>query len=280
MNLRVPVRKPAVRGTFYPADAGELCRMAGRFLQAASERILPGRPSALVVPHAGYAFSGPIAGSGFVQLIRHAADVHRVILLGPSHYQDFEGLAACDEDAFETPMGMVHVDRNYVHKLEARQQVRIDSHLHQHEHCLEVQLPFLQFILHDFRIVPLVTGRARSWEIADLLEESAHDPNCLILVSTDLSHYFTYRKAHHMDRLTRLAIENLDESALTGESACGRTALAGLICLARRLGWEGRCLDLRNSGDICGNHRQVVGYGAWAFYEPGQERLNEGLPEN
>jgi MEMO1 family protein len=257
------VRAAAVAGRFYPGDARRLQKMVADFLAAATDRGLA--PKALIAPHAGYIYSGPIAGSAYAQLGANKNVIRRVVLLGPSHFAPVRGLAASSAAAFRTPLGETPVDETAVVDLLALPQVDLLDEAHAHEHSLEVQLPFLQMTCRDFHIVPLVVGHATADEVAEVLEKLWGGPETLIVISSDLSHYHDHAAAQALDRATARAIEQLQPQALGRDSACGRTPICGLLQLAQRYGLSAHTIDLRNSGDTAGPRDQVVGYGAFVF---------------
>jgi AmmeMemoRadiSam system protein B len=258
------VRRPAVAGLFYPAEPRELAGEVRALLRGAARGSGP-PPRALIAPHAGYVYSGPIAASAFARLGSLRGVIRRVVLIGPSHHVAFRGLAVPSADAFETPLGEVPVDRAAVDRLLSLRQVVERDDAHAREHSLEVQLPFLQEALGTFALVPLAAGDASAEEVAEVLERLVDEPATLVVVSSDLSHYHDYETARRMDARTSRAIESLDPEPLDGESACGCVGMRGLLVLARRRGLSARTLDLRSSGDTAGSRGQVVGYGAYAF---------------
>jgi hypothetical protein len=249
---------------FYPARSEELRREVLSFLRAAkidrSEA-----PKAIVAPHAGYVYSGPIAGSAYAQLAAHATSISRVVLLGPSHRVAFDGLAYSFAETFLTPLGPVPVDRSAFEAVADLPQARQFEAPFEGEHCLEVQLPFLQLALEAFRIVPFLVGDAGAREVAQVIERLWGGDETLIVISSDLSHYLDYDSAKAIDAETSRAIEALRPEAITPRQACGRNPLNGLLREAKRHGLRARTLDLRNSGDTAGPRDQVVGYGAYAF---------------
>lgn len=259
------VRPPVFAGRFYPADADRLRQQVRDFL-AQSAPAEPQRPKGLIVPHAGYVFSGPVAASGYSWLIPHAASIDRVVLLGTCHSPGIVGLAATSMDEFQTPLGSVRVDRAAVEESLRLPQVLLDDEAHDRDHALEVQLPFLQLVLSSFTIVPFLVGRADAAAVAEVLEGSLWDAEqTLFVVSSDLSHYQSYEEARRLDAATARSIESLDFASLPPRSACGRNAIAGLLLAARHHALTCRTLDLRSSGDTAGPRDRVVGYGAWAF---------------
>ncbi|WP_089727016.1 AmmeMemoRadiSam system protein B [Candidatus Thiosymbion oneisti] len=272
-------REAMVAGMFYPADAQELRRAVRSFLAAAgtvgtkiagTEKDKTETPKALIVPHAGYIYSGPVAGSAYAQLAAHAGELSRIVLLGPSHRVPFTGLAYSAAETFLTPLGSVPVDREAFAKVRDLPQVRCYEAPFEGEHCLEVQLPFLQLSLQAFRIVPFLVGAAATEatgteEVAQVIARLWGGEETLIVVSSDLSHYLDYAHAVATDAETTRAIEALRPEAITPTQACGHLPLGGLLREAKRHGLKAQTLDLRNSGDTAGPRDQVVGYGAYAF---------------
>ncbi len=219
---------------------------------------------ALIAPHAGYIYSGPIAATAF-RLLEGKKDIQRVVLLGPSHYVGFQGLALPQAGGFETPLGSVPVDRSAFALLEELPHVRIFDRAHEPEHCLEVELPFLQRCLPGVQIVPLLVGEAEDEEVAGALDLLWGGPETLLVISSDLSHFLDYHAAQERDRQTADAIEQLEPERVGPNDACGSRAIRGLLWAAGRRGLRARLLDLRNSGDTAGPTHRVVGYGAFAF---------------
>ncbi len=260
-----PARRPAVAGTFYPIDPAELEQTIQGYLEHATAHATGPAPKALIAPHAGYIYSGPIAASAYARLASVRTRVKRVVLLGPSHVVPLIGLAASSADAFLTPLGSVPVDRSAVERVLRLSQVQLLDEAHAQEHSLEVHVPFLQRTLADFSLVPLVVGDASPDEVAEVLEELWGGPETLIVISSDLSHYYDYDTARNLDSATSRAIEALAPEELDSESACGRFPLRGLLVAARRHGLQAETIDLRNSGDTAGPRDGVVGYGAYVF---------------
>jgi len=261
----IRIREAAVAGSFYPAEPAALLASVRALLSAVPADAGPA-PTALVVPHAGYAYSGPVAASAYARLAPHANRFHRVILLGPCHRVALRGIAGSAAERFRTPLGDVPVDREALAAVR-HPALSANDAAHAAEHSLEVQLPFLQAVLGDFTLVPLVVGTAAASTVCEVLEAFWTDAGSLPVVSSDLSHYLPYDDARRLDRATGEAIERLDERRLGPDAACGAAALGGLLIAARRRGLQVRCLDLRNSGDTSGDRRRVVGYGAWLFSE-------------
>ncbi len=257
------IRPPAVAGLFYPADATTL-RNEVRHLLAVASGGHPA-PKALVVPHAGYIYSGPVAASAYAWL-RDAAELKRVVLLGPAHRVPFVGLAAPRVQAFATPLGEIPLDHTAMEALHGVAGITFTDVPHQGEHSLEVHLPFLQETLGAFTLIPLVVGDAQPAEVAQVLDTLWGGPETLIVISTDLSHYNDYETARHLDRDTCDAVESLAWERIDYEDACGRNPLRGLLACARQRHLKPRTVDLRSSGDTAGGRDRVVGYGAWVFH--------------
>jgi len=268
----IRIREAAVAGSFYPADAGELQSAVRRMLDLARApeelawKTVP--PAALIVPHAGYVYSGQVAAAAYARLRSHPQRYRRVVLLGPCHGMSFRGLAASSADVFRTPLGDVPLDRDSIDGLKHPAVGFLDA-AHGPEHSLEVQLPFLQTVLAPFALVPLVVGDANPDDVAAVIDMLWVAPETLVIVSTDLSHYLGYDQARHLDRATCRAIETLDSRVIGRGQACGATPLRGLLLSVQRRGLQPLTLDLRNSGDTSGSRGQVVGYGAWMFAEVG-----------
>lgn len=265
------IRPPAVAGMFYPGEAGALRDTVRGCL--ASVRLRHAPPKALIAPHAGYLYSGPVAATGYAALAPLRKRITRVVLLGPSHRLAFEGLAVPGVESFATPLGEVPIDHAAVARILRLPGVRTLDAAHAEEHSLEVHLPFLQEVLGDFRLVPVVAGRASPAAVDRVLEALWGGTETLIVISSDLSHYHAYAAAQAMDEAASRAIETLDTEGLTAEQACGRVAVGGLMVRARALDLRATTLDLRNSGDTEGDRGRVVGYGAFAFEYAGRARL-------
>lgn len=247
------VRPAAVAGTFYPSDPDRLRSMIQGFLDEAAKTIHE-HPKAIIAPHAGYIFSGPVAATAYVTL---DPSIDRVVLLGPSHYVGFEGVALPDADAFATPLGTV--------PLAADLHIPVLMAAHTREHSLEVQIPFLQMVLGAFELIPIAIGRAEPERVADMIEELEGGPETVIVVSSDLSHYHDYETAGTLDSKTASHIVRGEWEALAQHSACGLRGVQGVMQYAARRGLETHLLDLRNSGDTAGDRMRVVGYGSFAM---------------
>lgn len=257
-------RPAAVAGHFYPADAKALAAQVSQLLDAAVGADNAPAPKMLVVPHAGYMYSGPVAARAYARLAGARARIRRVVLLGPTHRVAVRGVAVSAASAFETPLGRVAIDRAAIAAIAAWPQVVTSDAAHADEHALEVQLPFLQTVLERFTLVPLAVGAAAADAVAQVIEELWGGDETLIVISTDLSHYLPYKHAQATDRATVERILALDP-ALHPEQACGAAPLAGALLAARAHGLAPALLDLRNSGDTAGDRSRVVGYCAVAF---------------
>lgn len=262
------VRPAAVAGLFYPGSPSELAATVRGCL---SEALRPagapaGVPKALIVPHAGYVYSGPIAAGAYARLAALRGTIRRVVLLGPTHRVAVRGLALPSVRAFATPLGEVEVDREAVAAVAGMPQVVVSDAAHALEHSLEVQLPFLQAVLDGFRIVPFAVGAASADEVAQVLDRLWGGPETLVVVSSDLSHYHRYAEARAIDRASAERILALD-GTLDHEEACGATPINGLLLCARRRGLAPELVDLRNSGDTAGDRSRVVGYASFSFTE-------------
>jgi AmmeMemoRadiSam system protein B len=223
-------------------------------------------PKALIVPHAGYIYSGPVAASAYARLQPYRHRYTRVILLGPCHRVAFTGLASSGADVFRTPLGDVPVDKAAFAGLDLPD-VKVFDATHRFEHSLEVHLPFLQTVLDSFSLLPLVVGDAAPETVARVIDALWGGPETLIVISSDLSHYLTYDQARAIDGSTCEAIENLQAHNIDHHRACGATPIGGLLIATKRHGLKVITLDLRNSGDTAGDKNQVVGYGSWIFLE-------------
>lgn len=257
------IRTPAVAGQFYSGNAGELSATVAALLDEAQDKEAPA-PKALIVPHAGYVYSGPIAATAYARLRPHRDQYQRVILVGPSHRTPVRGIALCSADAYRMPMGDVPLDKSAIAHLDIPG-VEVFDESHRYEHSLEVHLPFLQAILGEIKVVPIVVGDAAPELVSEVLDALWGGPETLIVVSSDLSHYLPYEDARAVDAVTCRAIEALDAGRINHDMACGATPVRGLLIAAKRHGLEVTTLDLRSSGDTAGDRDNVVGYGAWVF---------------
>lgn len=264
------IRPPAVAGLFYSADPQQLAREVNEMLANAAPHDL--HPKALIAPHAGYLYSGPIAASAYITLAPHAGRIQRVVLLGPTHRIAVRGMALPDADAFDTPLGRIDVDVAAARAIAHLPQVGIHPQTHALEHSLEVQLPFLQTVLKEFTLLPLAVGDATPQDVAEVLEHLWGGEETLIVISSDLSHYLPYPIAQQVDHATVEAILQLRQP-LEHTQACGATPINGLILAARHHHLTPQLLDLRNSGDTAGSQDRVVGYAALAFTPQGENHV-------
>lgn len=260
------IRPPAVAGSFYPADPTALATMLDRLLaEAPRPEAPPALPFAIIVPHAGYVYSGPIAAEAYAQLRPFADQVRRVVLIGPAHRVGFRGIAVSTAAAFQTPLGLVNQDRAAIERLLALPQVVASNEAHRLEHSLEVHLPFLQRVLGEFTLVALVAGNVSPQAVAYVLAALCDEPGTLLVVSTDLSHYLPSAGAQEIDRATVAAIVGLKPEEMRDEGACGCIPVKALLYLARERALAPLLLDLRNSGDTAGSKDRVVGYASLRF---------------
>jgi AmmeMemoRadiSam system protein B len=262
------VRKAAVAGTFYPGNSHALAEDVGQMLADASTHLFRSAvvPKALIVPHAGYVYSGSTAAAAYATLTPAAQTIRRVVLLGPVHRVPVRGLAAPGVEAFSTPLGEIAIDMDAIASLDHLPQVTVSAAAHAMEHSLEVQLPFLQAVLPHFKLVPLAVGDASAAEVAQVLSALWGGPETLILISSDLSHFLPYAEAQVTDQATMDHILHLD-GPLTHTQACGATPINGLLLAARAHHLRTRLLSQCNSGDSAGDRQRVVGYAAVAFTE-------------
>lgn len=271
------LRPTAVAGMFYPAEAAELSRQINDFLAAVPKPTADApMPKALIAPHAGYIYSGPVAAHAYALLAPAKGSITRVVLMGPSHRVAFRGIATSGADAWATPLGTVPIDRDTVARLMTLPMVGTLDKAHEAEHSLEVHVPFLQAVLGEFQLVPLVAGETPRDVVAAVLEEAWGGPETLIVISTDLSHYLDYESCRTTDSATVAAIEHLDPAAIGSNQACGRVPVGGMLLAAQHKGLSIKTLDVRNSGDTAGPKDRVVGYGAWALYEPEDQLQSVG----
>jgi MEMO1 family protein len=261
------VRPAAVAGTFYPGTAKELGETVIGLLNNSGTDLDMPVPKAIVAPHAGYVYSGSMAAKAYARLIPARGQISRVVLLGPCHRVAIRGLALSSAEVFTTPLGNVRIDKDACEAIEALPQVDIIDATHKDEHSLEVHLPFLQQVLGDFLLVPLVVGDCGNEHIAEVLDMLWGGPETLIVISTDLTHFLDYDTARQIDARTCEAIENMETGAIEREQACGRIPLKGFLTLAKRRGMNVETLGVNNSGDTAGSKDRVVGYGSWAIHE-------------
>ncbi len=264
--MSASVRPPAVAGFFYPGEANELRETVDALLESAPRKGSTEKLKALIVPHAGYAYSGPVAAVAYKLLQAIAERVRRIVLLGPAHRVAFAGLALPGCERMATPLGEVAVDLDGAAAARALPFVRESARAHAREHSLEVQLPFLQRLFEAVPVVPLCVGDAAPAEVGAALAAVWGGGETIVVISSDLSHYLPYAFARATDERTARAVL-AGEFPINPEQACGAHPVNGLLSEAARRAMRAELLDLRNSGDTAGDKRQVVGYGAFAFYE-------------
>lgn len=255
--------EPKVAGMFYPDDPQTLRDMIKNFLHQAQAKKNLAQPKAIIAPHAGYIYSGPIAASAYACLTQ-TSHIQRVVILAPAHRVYFSGIATLPTDFYVTPLGKMTIDQETLQNLDG---VTASAAAFANEHALEVQLPFLQTVLSNFKIVPLLVGDTTPAMVAKVLKHLWNGEQTLIVVSSDLSHYLDYHAAQILDNKTKDAILKFDYEALTENTACGRIAIAGLLMVAKTKKMRATVVDLRNSGDTAGTQDAVVGYGAFHFGE-------------
>ena len=273
-NMSAPsVRPPAVAGQFYPGDAATLGQTVDDFLDQVSlaqdDRV--SWPKAIIAPHAGYVYSGPVAASVYACLRAAKDTVQRVILLGPAHRVAFRGMAVPSVAGFDTPLGVVPLDTQAIEQIKSCSSVIISDEAHAQEHSLEVHLPFLQRVLGEFSLVPICVGDARPEDVAQVLEMLWGGPETLVVISTDLSHYHAYDEARLLDQATAQAITDCRADNVSTHGACGGRPVNGLLKVAQIRGLKITLLDLRNSGDTAGSKDRVVGYASFRVDEPDVE---------
>jgi len=259
-------RPPAVAGSFYSDDARSLRAEIDGWLD--SDVSTKAQPKAIIVPHAGYCYSGKVAAIAYGRLLPYRETIRRVVMFGPAHRVPITGLATTSADVFSTPLGDVQIDDSARRIALTLRQVSVDDDAHAEEHCLEVQLPFLQRVLPHFQLLPFVIGRATPDEVAEVMSQQWGGPETLIVVSSDLSHYLDDESARQTDAESARIIESLNSDALTGRRACGHLAIRGLLTVAAARGLDVKTIALTNSGERSGDRSRVVGYGAFVVVQP------------
>lgn len=257
------VQKPAVAGSFYPDDP-TLLGQAVEGLLARFEDAGTDQPKALIMPHAGYNFSGAVAAAAASRL---KPGITRVVILGPSHYNAFKGVALPDADALSTPLGRIPIDES-ANSLIGDPDVRVNAEAYAKEHSIEVELPFLQVRLGTFSVLPLLVGDIDPARLSGMIDRLWGGPDTLIVISTDLTHFMTAAQASKLDANTASKIETAEPDGLTGREACGVRALGSFLMVASRRGLRITRLALTHSGAVTGDDSRVVGYGAWMAQEP------------
>ncbi len=258
------VRQAAVSGTFYPADRLELGTQVRGLLDESPRDRASTLPRALIVPHAGFIYSGPVAASAYRLLRDSAQQYQRVMLLGPNHRVPLRTLAVPSASGFSCPLGEMALDSARLKEWVDRGWVEYNDEAHRLEHCIEVQLPFLLSINSRWQLLPVIVGQAEVETVEELVVSGLESTDTLVVVSSDLSHYHSYAVAQRIDGVTTALIEQLQPD-VHPEQACGAVAVNGLLRAAARCGLGAHCIDMRNSGDTAGSREQVVGYGAYVF---------------
>lgn len=273
-NRNSRTRPPAVAGMFYPADRNELEKTLNTFIVGITPAVDP--PKAIIAPHAGYIYSGPVAAEVYATLLPVRDMIKKVVLLGPAHRVYLKGMALPDTTAFSTPLGSIEIDRELVDKIKKFPQVTVMDSAHTHEHSLEVHLPFLQYVLDEFTLLPLVVGDIGQDKVAEILETVWGGDETLIVISSDLSHYHDYDTARKLDNTTSESIKDFRSDLIGPEQACGCMPMSGLLSIAKRRNMEIKILDVKNSGDTAGSRDRVVGYGAYSVhYQPSELSKHE-----
>lgn len=264
MTIQKDIRPAAVAGLFYPDNPVLLRDTIAQLLE---ENPASGpAPKAVIAPHAGYIYSGPVAARAYNRVAAGAGFIRRVVVLGPAHRVALQGMALPTARKFRTPLGDITLDQDAIDGILDFACAGWSDDAHREEHGIEVQLPFLQAVLGDFTLVPLVVGRCTTTQVTALLERLWDNRETLVVISSDLSHYHAYALAERLDLDTAQRIEAL-QGPLDGSQACGAYPLNGMLDMARQHAMHVERLDLRNSGDTAGSRDRVVGYGAWAIHE-------------
>ena len=257
-------KKADVAGLFYPAEPKELREMIEVFISNA--KVAQNLTRAIIAPHAGYVYSGPIAGSAYRALYSSKETIKNVVIMSPSHNISFDGVATHSADSFSTPLGDLHVNKEIKETISNLPFVKELDNAFIREHALEVHLPFIQHTLPQAKIVPLIVGHTYPEEIQMLLETLWPDPTNAFVISSDLSHFLSYVQAQKIDSLTAKQIEKLLYKEIHHEQCCGFFPLRGLLKFAKEHGLKITALDLRNSADTAGDKGRVVGYGSFIVH--------------
>ena len=259
------IKQADVAGMFYPGEEASLRQMVDGFIQKALSFDL--RPRAIIAPHAGYIYSGSIAGTAYKTIAAVRDQIENVIIMSPAHRFYLRGIALHMADAFATPLGNIPVNIGIVKKIKQFSSVQWEERSFIQEHGLETHLPFIQRAFKPgIKIVPMIVGECQESEVAEILESVWEDPRNFVIISSDLSHFHSYADAKKLDRNTVDLIQNLDSQSLDTEFACGHYPICGLLNLARNRKLKIKALDIRSSGDTAGSKESVVGYGSFAVY--------------
>ena len=257
------LRNPSVANQFYPGDANELHTMLNSYIADPEANI---RPKAIIAPHAGYIYSGIVAGKTYSYLKSLRQVIKKVTLFGPAHRFGFNGIATSGVDFFATPLGNIPVSKTLIEKSHTLDFVHHEERAFNGEHCLEVQLPFLQTFLQQFEIAPFIISNCSSDKVAMLMEMLWGDQQTLIVISSDLSHFLNYEDCVKKDRITAKHIMQFQYDKLDYSEACGRTPIQGLLRVAQKKQMQIKQISVINSGDTAGDKQHVVGYGGWLLY--------------
>lgn len=261
------IRPPAVAGVFYPEDTDQLQDQVNHYLYE-EESVGLQVPKAIIVPHAGYIYSGSIAASAYRNILQYRHVIRKVILLGPAHHVSVKGLAVPTVDQFQTPLGEIKLDTKTIATLvNDFPQMTFSDDAHADEHSLETQLPFLQSTLASFRLIPILVGESNEIEVAEVLGELWGGEECLVVISSDLSHFLTAKNARELDLNTAQSIEALRGDQIPDRGACGKIPVSGLLCQARQRNLKIKRYDLGNSSETSGDKNRVVGYGSWGLFQ-------------
>jgi len=255
------IKKAAVAGYFYPSDKNELAKAINNFLKNVPETKI-NNIKALIVPHAGYTYSGQVAAYGY-KLLRKIKDRIKIIVVGPSHHEYFEGIAIDNSDFWETPLGKAKITKEKI----ISNKIKNIPEAFEKEHSLEVQLPFLQYVLRDFEIQPLAIGNIDPASLAKEIEKII-TKHTIVVISSDLSHFYNYKDAVKIDSFANTAIPELDIKTFEEKAeACGKTGILAILYIAKKHNWKCKLLCYKNSGDITKDKNRVVGYGSYVFYK-------------
>ncbi len=257
-------KKADVAGLFYPSEPEELKSMLETFVNTAKS--VNNLTRAVIAPHAGYVYSGPIAGSAYKALYSSKENIKNVIILSPSHNCSFDGVATHSAQAFSTPLGDIEVNQELKEKIASLPFIKELDEAFIREHALEVHLPFIQYVLPHAKILPLVVGQTYPEEIQMLIETLWNDPSNAFVISTDLSHFLSYMQAQKLDSLTAKQFERKLFQEIHHEQCCGYFPVRGMLKFAKEHGLKISTLDLRNSADTAGDKGRVVGYGSFMIH--------------
>ena len=269
LNTGMGTRKTSVAGSFYPEEPEQLKNLlAGFFIPAEDQEITFTTPvKAIIAPHAGYIYSGSVAAKAYAVVSKCIKDITKVTIIGPSHFVSFDGIALSSAESFETPLGEMKVNHQAYKEINNMPEVLYFDKAHEQEHSIEVHLPFIKYLKKNVTIIPLAVGQTSYLTVTKVLAKLSEDENNLIVISSDLSHYYPYEQAKKYDLQTATYIENYKSSSLGSNDACGYVPIAGLLKMAKDNKYKIIRIDLRNSGDSSGSKDSVVGYGSWSFHK-------------